>query len=169
MTQVRTRFDDRYSKPDARPVPWDQANDALARAELYWLTTIRADGRPHVCPLVGLWFDDRGWFVTGAEEQKALNLATHQEVAMTTGNNTWAAGLDVVVEGAATRTTEPAELQRAAEEFQAKYGDAWPFEVVGDDLDVPDGNASGGLFVVTPTKVLAFGKDPHSQTAYHFG
>jgi general stress protein 26 len=169
MTQVRTRFDDRFSQPDARPPPWDQVSKVLAQAELYWLTTIRADGRPHVCPLVGLWLDDRAWFVTGPEEQKARNLAAHEAVALTTGNNTWAAGLDVVVEGAATLTTEPAELQRAAEAYQAKYGDDWPFRVEGDGLNVADGQGAGGLFVVTPTKVLAFGKDPHSQTAYHFG
>jgi hypothetical protein len=169
MTQVRTQFDTRYSQPDAGPPPWDQVSKILAGAELYWLTTIRADGRPHVCPLVGLWFDDRGWFVTGAEEQKALNLAAHREVALTTGTNTWSAGLDVVVEGTAIRTTEPGELQRASEEYHAKYGGDWPFEVKGDGLDVADGDAAGGLFVITPTKVLAFGKDPHSQTAYHFG
>jgi hypothetical protein len=169
MTQPRTRFDDRYSQPDAGPVPWERVTSALAEAELYWLTTIRADGRPHVCPLVGLWFDDRAWFVTGDEEQKALNLAAHQEVALTTGSNTWAAGLDVVVEGTAARTTATDELQRAAEEYQRKYGDDWPFVVEGDGLNVQDGQGAGGLFAITPTKVLAFGKDPHSQTAYHFG
>jgi nitroimidazol reductase NimA-like FMN-containing flavoprotein (pyridoxamine 5'-phosphate oxidase superfamily) len=169
MTQVQTSFDARYSQPDADPSPWDQVSNVLAEAELYWLTTIRADGRPHVCPLVGLWFDDHGWFVTGPEEQKAQNLAVHDQVALTTGTNTWAAGLDVVVEGRAARTTAPEDLRRAAEAYQSKYGDAWPFTVDGDGLNVADGQGAGGLYVVTPSKVLAFGKEPHSQTAYRFG
>ena len=53
--------------------------------------------------------------------------------------------------------------------YQSKYGDDWPFEVEGDGLNVPDSGGAGGLFAITPTKVLAFGKDPHSQTAYRFG
>jgi hypothetical protein len=169
MTQVHTRFDARYSQPDAEPPPWEQVSQTLAEAELYWLTTIRSDGRPHVCPLVGLWFDDRGWFTTGAEEQKAHNLVAHEQVALTTGTNTWSAGLDVVVEGSAARTTEPADLQRAAGEYAAKYGGDWAFTVRGDGLGMSDEGTPAGLYVITPSKVLAFGKEPHSQTAYQFG
>ena len=35
-----------------------------------WLTTVRADGRPHVTPLVAVWLDDAIHFSTGPEEQK---------------------------------------------------------------------------------------------------
>jgi hypothetical protein len=44
---------------------------SLAGAELYWLTTVRGDGRPHVTPLVGVWFEDSFVFCTGLGEQKA--------------------------------------------------------------------------------------------------
>ena len=167
MTPVRTKFDARYSGPGAGEVPWTQVDQTLAAAELYWLTTVRDDGRPHVCPLIGLWFDQRAWFTTGAEEQKASNLAVHEQVALTTGTNTWAAGLDVVVEGAARRTTDRADLERAAAGFLDKYGEAWAFSVEGDGLSAPDAGLAE-VYVVAPAKVLAFGKDPHSQTAYLF-
>ena len=56
-------------------------------------------GRPHVSPLVTVWFDDALWFSTGATEQKAINLHTNRRVVVTTGCNSWDHGLDVVVEG----------------------------------------------------------------------
>jgi hypothetical protein len=41
-------FDSRFSDPEAGPTPWSEAAQVLEHAELYWLTTVRADGRPHV-------------------------------------------------------------------------------------------------------------------------
>ena len=130
--------DPRYSGPGASELPWTQVDQTLAAAEIYWLTTVRDDGRPHVCPLVGLWFDGRGWFTTGAEEQKARNLAANAQVALTTGTNTWAAGLDVVVEGSARRATSPEDLERAAAAYVEKYGEAWRFTVEGEGLSAPE-------------------------------
>lgn len=80
----------------------------------YWLTTVRGDGRPHVTPLIGVLRDDAVHFCTGLQEQKARNLEHHPRVALATGSNTWAQGLDVVVEGTATRVTDRPTLQRLA-------------------------------------------------------
>ncbi|QFG25164.1 pyridoxamine 5'-phosphate oxidase family protein [Actinomadura sp. WMMB 499] len=33
---------------------WPEARRLLEDAELYWLATVRADGRPHVTPLIGV-------------------------------------------------------------------------------------------------------------------
>ena len=97
-------LDTRFSEA-SEPVGWQQVSDALAAAELYWLTTVRKDGRPHITPLVGAWVDDAFVFCTGPEEQKAQNLGHSTSVAVTTGVNTWNDGLDVVVEGDAERVT----------------------------------------------------------------
>lgn len=43
----------------------------LDRAELYWLTTVRPDGRPHVTPLIGVALDAAAHFCTGLREHKA--------------------------------------------------------------------------------------------------
>ena len=98
------QLDARFSEAK-QPAGWSQVADALAGAELYWLTTVRKDGRPHVTPLIGAWVDDGFVFCTGPEEQKAQNLAHSTAVAVTTGVNTWNDGLDVVVEGDAERVT----------------------------------------------------------------
>jgi nitroimidazol reductase NimA-like FMN-containing flavoprotein (pyridoxamine 5'-phosphate oxidase superfamily) len=157
-------FDARFSDPDAAPTPWSVAAEVLAQAELYWLTTVRTDGRPHVTPLVGLGDDGDVYFCTGLGEQKARNLEHSQQVAVTTGNNTWASGLDVIVEGTAIRVTETDELQRAADAYFAKYGEFWRWEVRNGMLASGDNEAA--LFKVEPAKVLAFAKDPHGQTRY---
>jgi len=161
------RFDKRFSDPQADPTAWGEVEALLAEAELYWLATVRADGRPHVTPLVAVADDGVMHFTTGLDEQKARNLETNSRVALTTGNNTWAQGLDVVVEGAATRVTNTAALQRIAAAYDEKYGGDWHFEV-GDGVFIHSGDSEAAVFRVEPSKVLAFAKDPHGQTAYRF-
>lgn len=168
MTGPATRFDGRFSDPAAEATPWEEARAALERAELYWLTTVRADGRPHVTPLIGVHHDGAMHFVTGIGEQKFRNLEHSRKVALTTGTNTWAAGLDVVVEGEAVRITDTAELQRIADAIEAKYGAVWHFDVAGDAFG-GQGEDPGHVFRVEPSKVLAFAKEPHAQTSYRFG
>ncbi|HEX2433996.1 MAG TPA: pyridoxamine 5'-phosphate oxidase family protein [Gaiellaceae bacterium] len=70
-----------------------------------WISTVRADGRPHDTPLVAVWLDDAVHFTTGAAEQKAGNLRSNPTVILTTGCNQWDRGLDVVVEGEAVQVT----------------------------------------------------------------
>jgi general stress protein 26 len=163
---METRIDTRFSDPAAAPTPWSDAARVLEQAELYWLTTVRADGRPHVTPLIGLAENETVYFCTGLREQKARNLEHHQQVALTTGRNTWAQGLDVVVEGTAVRITDNAELQRLADAYEAKYGSFWHFDV-GDGVFLSAGG-DAAVFRVEAAKVLAFAKDPHGQTTYRF-
>jgi len=120
------KLDTRFSEA-TEPVGWQEVTDALAGAELYWLTTVRTDGRPHVTPLIGAWVDDGFVFCTGPEEQKAQNLAHSTAVAVTTGVNTWNDGLDVVIEGDAERVTGLDTLSRLAEAIREKYDGVWDF------------------------------------------
>lgn len=167
MTEAR--LDSRFSAPGAAATPWEDAEQALARAELYWITTVRADGRPHVTPLIGVFQAGAMHFTTGLEEQKARNLEHNRHVALTTGTNTWARGLDVVVEGTAVRVTGEGELQRLAAAFEDKYGEDWHFDV-GDGVFLHSGGeGSAAVFRIEAQKVLAFAKDPHAQTTYSFG
>lgn len=40
-------LDPRFGDPKARPAGWSAAADRLAGAEVFWLATVRPDGRPH--------------------------------------------------------------------------------------------------------------------------
>jgi len=161
-------LDRRFSDPEAGPTPWQDVADALERAELYWLTTVRADGRPHVTPLIGVADEGAMHFCTGPGEQKYRNLEHAPRVALTTGTNTWAEGLDVVVEGTAVRISDDDVLQRVADAIEAKYGSFWHFDVV-DGMFGGGGENLAAVFRIEPDKVMAFAKDPHGQTTYRFG
>jgi pyridoxine/pyridoxamine 5'-phosphate oxidase len=159
-------IDRRFSDPEASPTPWPDAKRVLEHAELYWLTTVRIDGRPHVTPLIGVAENGVMHFCTGLREQKARNLEQREHVALTTGNNTWARGLDVVVEGTAVRVTAADALQRLADAYEAKYGSEWHFDVGSGVFGT--GEDAVAVFRIEPAKVLAFAKQPHAQTSYRF-
>jgi len=102
MGEPVAELDERFSDPGAKATPWAKAREVLETAQLSWVTTVRADGRPHVTPLVAVWLDDAVHFTTGPGEQKAVNLVRNPHVVMTTGCNRWDQGLDVMVEGEAS-------------------------------------------------------------------
>jgi hypothetical protein len=158
-------LDTRYGDDGVHPTAWAEVSAALDRAELFWLTTVRTDGRPHVTPLIGLWFEDAMHFSTGPDEQKRKNLAANPQCALTTGANRWNEGLDLVVEGDAVRVTDDAQLVRLAEALEGKYGTVWHFDVHDAAF-----NASGHeawVYRVAPTTLYAFAKGEFAQTRFH--
>jgi hypothetical protein len=162
------QLDARFSEA-TQPTDWSQVADALARAGLYWLTTVRKDGSPHTTPLVGAWVDNGFVFCTGPEEQKAQNLAHSTAVTVTTGVNTWNDGLDVVVEGNAVRVTGLDPLTRFADAIREKYHGEWDFTPHDDGFGHTDESGDSHIayvFRVPAAKVLAFAKSPHGQTRF---
>ena len=168
MQQPVTELDTRFSDQDALASSWEETRRVLEDAELFWITTVRVDGRPHVTPLVAVWLDGVIHFATGADEQKAVNLRTNKNVILTTGCNDWQQGLDVVVEGEAVRVVEESVLERLAEEWETKWDGRWHYEV-HDGGFRHGANADAVLvFSVKPTKVLAFTKGTFGQTRHVF-
>jgi len=155
-----------FSSPGATARPWAEVEETIARAEMFWLSTVRRDGRPHVAPLPAIWFEDALHFCTGGEEQKARNLDADARCVLTTGTNAMNAGLDVVVEGAAAAVTDDATLRALAALWKSKLD--WDFRATDGGFDGGAGNLVR-VFRVRPEKVLAFGKgEPFSQTRYRF-
>jgi nitroimidazol reductase NimA-like FMN-containing flavoprotein (pyridoxamine 5'-phosphate oxidase superfamily) len=169
------KIDPRYGDASATAPPWEDIERLLADAQLYWIITVRRDGRPHAVPLVGVWHEGAFAFCTGSDEQKQRNLDANQQVAVTTGTmgaNGWDSSKDVVVEGTAVRVTEAPALQVLADAWLAKYGEDWRYAVRGDhfvEVSHSGGSTEGGAWVyqVRPHKVIAFG-DTHGQTTYRF-
>jgi len=168
-------IDPRYGDASVDPPPWAAIERLLTDAQLYWIITVRADGRPHAVPLVGVWQDGAFAFCTGPDEQKQRNLDVNAHVAVTTGSigaNGWNSGRDVVVEGRAVRVTDAGALRTLAAAWFAKYGDDWEFDVRDEEfVELSDSGASteGGAWVyrVAPDKVIVFGEG-HGQTTYRF-
>jgi hypothetical protein len=162
------KLDTRFSQA-RQPVDWGQVTDTLAGAQLYWLTTVRKDGRPHTTPLIGAWADDGFVFCTGPHEQKAQNLAHCSAVTVTTGVNTWNDGLDVVVEGNAVRVRGRDTLTGFADVIREKYHGDWDFTPDDDGFGHTDETGASHVahvFRVSADKVLAFAKAPHGQTRF---
>lgn len=158
-----------FSSPGAEATGWPAALRALRDAEVFWLSTVRPDGRPHVTPLLATWYAEAVYFTTGADERKAHNLRANPHCVITTGTNTLS-GLDLAIEGVAATVTGQAERDAVAEAFERKYG---------HHLTDPDGTwhelggaiRSGGvlLYRIDPVVGFAFGKGAvYSQTRYRF-
>jgi nitroimidazol reductase NimA-like FMN-containing flavoprotein (pyridoxamine 5'-phosphate oxidase superfamily) len=165
-SEPATELDSRYSSGEAAATPWAVGRDHLERAEIYWLSTVRPDGQPHVTPLIAVWQDGALYFSTGPDERKAKNLAQNPHCVITTGNNSIGEGLDVVLEGRAVEVNDEGRLRELAAQYKAKYD--WEFSV----RDGAFHNDEGGralVFEVAPVKVLGFGKgDTFSQTRWRF-
>ncbi len=163
-TNVVAELDSRFSSDDAAPTPWAQARERLANAEVYWLSTVRPDGRPHVTPLIAVWLDDALHFCTGPSERKARNLAHNAHVTIATGCNALNEGLDLVVEGDAVAVSDEGKLQRLADLYAAKY-EGWHF-TVRDGAFYGDGGRAL-VFEIAPATVFGFGKgEQFSQTRW---
>lgn len=161
----KTELDARYGDEGAPATPWSEGHRALEDAQLYWITTIRPEGRPHMTPLLAVWHGDAIYVCTGPEERKARNLEHNGQVIVSTGTNALA-GLDVVVEGEAERITDEGLLRELADAWVAKYGEDWRFEV--RDGAFQHGAGSALVFRVAPATVYGFGKEPYSQTRWSF-
>ena len=84
-----------------------------------WLSTINADGSPHVNGVGALWADGCFWFETGQGSRKGRNLARDPRCAMSLATEEF----DLVVEGEATLVTDPAIVADMAARWAAG---GWP-------------------------------------------
>jgi general stress protein 26 len=158
-----------FSSDDARPTAWRQGRTELQDAEVYWLSTVRPDGRPHVTPLLGIWLNGALYFCTGPGERKAKNLAHNPHCILTTGCNRLD-GLDLVVEGEAAKVNVPAELRSVADTFESKYGTHFTAPE-GTWFGLGDSIRRGEalVFRVAPLTAFGFAKGtPYSQTRWGF-
>ena len=167
MNEPVTTIDSRFSDPDAVATAWDETRRLLETAELFWMVTVRADGRPHVTPLVAVWLDGALHFCTGETEQKAVNLRKNPHVLLAAGSMHWNAGIDLVVEGDAVQVTDEDQLKRLSSAWTSKWDGRWQYEVrdgalQGEEVTIP-------VFSVTPSRVYAFAEGPvFGKTRHQF-
>jgi hypothetical protein len=169
MVQLpRTHLDARFSEPTATATGWPRAVEQLTWADQLWIATQRADGPPHLTPVLGVWFDVAVHVCTGAEEQKHRNLERDPRCTLLAGTGRSTDGLDVVVEGVARRVTDEGVLQVLAERWVEKYGQTWRFEVRDQAFWHGDGGGPAHVFAIAPERAFAFAKSPAGQTTFRF-
>jgi len=134
-----------------------------------WLTTINADGSPHVTSVGALWHSGSFWFQTGEHTRKARNVARDARCSMSVATR----GLDVVVEGDAHRVTDPQKLSEAAA-LWAQGG--WPCRVddsgtgITADFNAPStGPPPWFVYEITPRSATAGSTvEPYGSTRWSF-
>ena len=135
---------DRYGSPE---LPWGRPRDLLAAGPpqpdvpggetFVALGTCRPDGRPHAAGIGARWLDGDFYFTSGPATRKSRNLAANPACTISLRLE----GIDLVLEGEATRVVDPATLARVA----ALYREGgWPAEVAGDALTAPFSAPSAG-------------------------
>ena len=87
-----------------------------------WLTTLNADGGPHVTGIGALWTDGAFWFETGAGTRKGRNLARDPRCALSLATTEF----DLVIEGRAERVADPDVVAARAADWA---GEGWPARV----------------------------------------
>jgi hypothetical protein len=152
-------------------LPWSRAEEALAAVEgediTHFLATVRPDGRPHVAGVGALWVDGRFYFVSGAGTRKSRNLAARPDCVISVK----LPGLDLVVEGSATKVTDATTLQRLAERYAAQ---GWPATVKDGAFTAPYSAPSAGpppwdLYEFTPQTAFGVaGAEPYGATRWRF-
>ncbi len=105
------------SQPGER-FPWKRAEELFATARLYWVVTVRPDGRPHAVPEEGLWLDGTFYFGAAPYTRRARNLARNPEIVVHLEGGAEA----VIIEGKAERVADQSILARLADLNVTKYG-----------------------------------------------
>lgn len=130
-----------YGSP-SRLVGWDAVTARLADAKHYWLATVRPDGRPHVVPVDGLWFDDTCYFGGSDKTVWQRNLRSSPVATVHLED----AGSAVIVEGTCRVTTPTQEMAgRLAAGSKEKYG-----------YGPPASTYAAGVWTLSPERVMAW-------------
>jgi general stress protein 26 len=98
-------------------LPWRWAKNLLSKTPIYFLGTVREDGRPHVMPIWGIWMDDRFYFGSGKKSVKARNIAKNPNCVVCGAEGDAA----VIVEGKAAKVRDKAILRKLAAVYLKKY------------------------------------------------
>jgi hypothetical protein len=110
----------------------------------FWLTTLNADGSPHVTSVGALWYAGSVWFQTGERTRKAKNVARDARGTISVATR----GFDVTATGEARRVTDPKVVAEIAA-LWAKGG--WPA--------APDESGTG---ITAPFNAPTLGPPPWS-------
>jgi len=140
---------------------WSWAEERLVASHCYWVATTWPDGRPHVSPVWGAWFEGCLWFSCHPTSRKAKNIAANPACSATTDNPLE----PVVVDGHASQVVDRDEVLRYVAAERSKYAAEWDEAVFTVEFFAP------GTFRVAPATVFALDERAFatSPTRWTFG
>lgn len=129
---------DAYGDP---PLDWSRARAALSIPAgptlTHFLGTCRPDGTPHAAGVGAQWLAGDLFFTSNPAARKARDLAVNPRCTI----SVQLPGIDLTLEGSASRETGPAVLDRVASGYREG---GWPCQVEGDALTAPYSAPSAG-------------------------
>jgi hypothetical protein len=145
-----------YGRP-RKLLRWANVRQRLEQAEQYWLATTRPDGRPHVVPVDGVWFDGVWYFGGAAEAVHQRNLRHDPRIVMHLAEPVSA----IIVEGVAKwRKPGDREARGIADATNLKYA-AYGYAVRPE-------NYAPGVWGLRPNVVLAWDRLDLDATRFTF-
>lgn len=139
-----------------RTLEWSVVRSRLEEAKAYWIATTRADGRPHVVPVDGLWVDDVFYYGGGPTSVHQRTVRHNPRVVMHLPDPQVA----VIVEGEVRVVRHgPAEAEAIAAAGNAKYPEYGGADRASAYLEIP---------ALVPAKVLAWSAYPTDATRFVF-
>nr|WP_246400611.1 pyridoxamine 5'-phosphate oxidase family protein [Jiangella mangrovi] len=150
-------------------MPWPAAAEQFAAAPKYWLATGRADGRPHVMPVLGVWLGATLAISCRPGSVKGRNLL--RDGAGGGGHCVVTAATDLgdlVLEGTARHVTGLARQDAVAAAFAATYD--WRFALRDGRIfdDSLPGSPEYAFFEITLAKAFGYGPDGLTATRWRF-
>lgn len=152
-------------KLDAGSAPAPDAHNARTT----WLVTVNEDGSPHLTPVGAMWLDGTFWFQTGTGTRKRRNVERDGRCSVGVSIR----GADVVVEGDATKVTDPGAIERVA---KAWADGGWPVEPdeSGTGITAPFNAPTQGpppwhVFRIEPrSAIVTLGEEPGGLSRIRF-
>ncbi|HMO56958.1 MAG TPA: pyridoxamine 5'-phosphate oxidase family protein [Roseiflexaceae bacterium] len=134
----------------------------LEAAKVYWIASVRPNGRPHVSPVWGIWLDEQFYFDGSPETRRMRNIAVNPAIAVHLDSRNDGAEV-VMLEGHAHLVEQPPRLltERIAAAYTTKY-------IAEKYAPSPDTWDQGGLYVVAPTVVIAWTNFQKNPTRWRF-
>jgi hypothetical protein len=145
----------------------EQQLDAGKSHLTYWLATTGRDGRPHIAGVGAVWSQGNLYFVSGPDTRKSRDIAINSRCALSASLR----DIDLVVEGTATKVTDPATLDRLARQYAAG---GWPAEARDGAITAPYSAPSAGpapwfLYEVIPVSATGVATaEPYGATRWRF-
>ena len=138
---------------------WSYVREMMETNLVYWVCSVRPNGRPHASPIWGVWVDDRFFFEGSPETRRGRNIAENPAVSVHTERGDEV----VIIEGDVVTVEKPdPELGRRLSAAYAKYKEKY------DYAPEPTAWDENGIFAVTPRNVLAWKDFFKSATRWRF-
>jgi hypothetical protein len=144
-----------YGNPQQR-LRWTDVEGKLEVATVYWISSTRPDGRPHVVPRDGMWLDGALYYGGSPKTVHYRNITQNPHVAIHVGD-----GQEAIIAEGVVEIEKPTEemAQRLSDESFVKYPQYGRIE---------PSLYMGGVSRLRPRRVLAWTSFTENATRFRF-